>query len=71
LGNEEIYNLYALLNNVRVEISKRKWRMGNEAHMGKLIIAYNILVEPPPPSKKNVTAWETWAEIEGKYWGGS
>jgi hypothetical protein len=24
LGNEEIYNLYALLNNVRVEISKRK-----------------------------------------------
>jgi hypothetical protein len=56
LHNEEIYNLYASPNIIRMIISKRIRLARNIAHVGEVRNAYTILVGKPE-----------WKEFLGKY----
>jgi hypothetical protein len=47
LHNEELHNLYASLNFIRMITSRRMWWAGLVARMGKMRNAYKILVGKP------------------------
>jgi hypothetical protein len=46
MNKEELRNLYASPDIIRVIKSKRRWAE-HVAHMGEMINAYNILIEKP------------------------
>jgi hypothetical protein len=59
LHNEELHDLYASPNVIRVIRSKIKW-VGHVARMGEMRNAYNISVRKPERKEPHGRAGRTW-----------
>jgi hypothetical protein len=69
LDNEELYNLYASTNVIRMKISRRMRWAGHVTCMGQPRIAYKILARKPqgkrPPGRIGYI-WESNIRVELK-----